>query len=288
MPENGGALLTATVSQVTLAPMTAEIELDRLRMSPHWPRRRPLPWPNATELARARAAGLVEPVIARPLPDGPPDGYEILTGLKQWLLAQRIPRATVPVVVREVGDAVARRWVEVDARATDRDPLAEARALAERVAQGLSVAAAGREFGLSRTDASHRLRLLRLAPDVRAMIAAGALAPGLARALVGLEEAAQRALAGRIRRERLTARQVEQLARAHKTGPGPGASSAVHPARSAAPDPDQLRLEHALAERMGTPVAIRYDPSGRGELTIGFDSLEILDGVLEKLGIISQ
>jgi len=264
--------------------MTAEIELDRLRISPYRSWLWPLPWPNATELARARTAGLVEPVIARPLPSARPVCYEILTGLKQWLLAQRMPLATMPVVVREVSDAVARRWVEADATTVNRDPLAEARALRERVAQGLSVAAAGREFGLSRTNASHRLRLLRLTPDVQTMIVAGVLAPGLARALVGLEESTQRALAGRIQRERLTARQVEQLARAYKTGQVTGASSTIHPSQSSARDPDQVRLEQALAERMGTSVVIRYDSMGRGELMIMFDSLEILDGILEKMG----
>ena len=42
--------------------MTADIDLDRLQISPYRPCQLPLPWPTATELARARAAGLVEPV----------------------------------------------------------------------------------------------------------------------------------------------------------------------------------------------------------------------------------
>jgi hypothetical protein len=45
-----------------------------------------------------------------------------------------------------------------------------------------------------------------------------------------------------------------------------------------------VRLEQALAEQMGTSVVIRYDSMGRGELMIMFDSLEILDGILEKMG----
>ena len=157
-------------------------------------------------------------MVARPIPNTYPPCYEILTGLKHWLLAQQFPGTTVPVLVRTVSDAMARRWVEADAATTRRDPLAEARALHQRVAQGLSVAAAGREFGLSRTDASHRLRLLRLVPEVREQVVRGELAPGLARALVGLEESQQRAMADHIRRKRLTARQVEALVKAWKTG----------------------------------------------------------------------
>lgn len=140
-----------------------------------------------------------------------------------------------------------------------RDPLAEARALHQRVAQGLSVAAAGREFGLSRTDASHRLRLLRLVPEVREQVVRGELAPGLARALVGLEEFQQREMADHIRRKRLTARQVEALVKAWKTGwtePSPSVAT----------------------------LPLRCDPAGRGQLVIDFANLDILDGVLERLG----
>mgnify|MGYP001489681597 CR=1 FL=1 len=151
----------------------ADLELDRLQISFFRPRHLPRPWFTATELARA--AELVEPVIARLIPDTQPPNYSILTGLKHWLMAQRLLRATMPVLVRTVSDAMSRRWVEADAATTRLDPLAEARALHQRVAQGLSVAAAGRGFGLSRTDVSRRPRLLRLTPEVREQVVRGEL-----------------------------------------------------------------------------------------------------------------
>lgn len=170
--------------------MREEIELERLRVSPFWPIARPLPWPTAGQLARARETGLIEPVTARPLAGASAVDHEILAGLKNWLLAQRLGARTVPVLIRDVTDTVARSWVEADAGDPKRDPIAIARAIGERVERGASVAAAGREFGLSRTDAAHRLRLLRLAPDVMERVASGELAPGTARALVGLTRCA--------------------------------------------------------------------------------------------------
>jgi len=62
-------------------------------------------------------------LVARPIPNTYPPCYEILTGLKHWLLAQRLPGTTMPVLVRTVSDAMARRWVEADAATTRRDPL---------------------------------------------------------------------------------------------------------------------------------------------------------------------
>ncbi|MBK8185615.1 MAG: ParB N-terminal domain-containing protein [Candidatus Competibacteraceae bacterium] len=94
--------------------MHEEIELDRLYISPSGPRHCHCPWPTADELARARETGLIEPVIVRPLPGTRPPDYEILFGLKRWLLAQRLSLATVPIIVRAVSDETARRWVAAD------------------------------------------------------------------------------------------------------------------------------------------------------------------------------
>ncbi len=265
--------------------MHEEIELDRLYISPLRSPQQPLLWPTADELARAREFGLIEPVIVRPLPGTRPPDYEILFGLKRWLLAQRLSLATVPIIVRAVSDETARRWVTADNHdGSMENPLAIARALQRRVAQGLTVAAAGRELGLSRTDASHRLRMLRLTPEILARVAAGELAPGTARALVGLPPEQQRALAKRILHERLSARQVEALAKVWKTAGGDPAPAAKT-ASSTGDDPDQARLERALAEHLGTPAAVRYTAAGGGQLVIDFDNLDILEGVLERLGL---
>lgn len=264
--------------------MPEALALDQLRISPFRSSRQPLPWPTPTELARASRTGLIEPVTARILPGTQPPEYEILAGLKSWLLAQRLGLSTVPVLIREVSDVVARRWVEAESTTiVRRDPIAEARALQQRVAEGRSIAAAGREFGLSRTDASHRIRLLRLHPEVQARIASGQLAPGTARMLVGLQEAQQCVLAARIQRERLSTRQVEALVRSLKKGQ-PASLSSSQENRLLAHDPDQIRLESVIAELLGTPVTLRYGPDGQGDLIIHFSNLDIFDHILECLG----
>lgn len=259
------------------------VPLDLLRVSPLRPPL-PLPWPDPQAVALARAVGVVEPVTARPLPGTTAPGYEILAGLRHWLLAQRAELPTVPVQVLEaLSDADARRLVALDAGQAPFDPIAEAEAIRAEVDRGRSVAAVGRERGLSRTEASHRLRLLRLAPSVRRQVAAGALEPGKARALVGLPERDQIELAQRIAREGLTTRRVEALARARKRGQAEAGGAPVPP--PAVQDPDLARLETELAERLGSRVTIGYGADGRGQLVVDFDDLEILDGVLERMGV---
>ena len=191
----------------------------------------------------------------------------------------------MPVHVQDsLSEEVARRLVEQDAGQAPPDPIAEARAIQAEVTQGRSVAAVGRDRGLSRTEASHRLRLLRLAPSVQARVANGELELGKARALVGLPERVQLDLAQRIVREGLTTRQVEALAKAGKPGSGPSPAGAGTTPVPLTPDPDHVRLETDLAERLGTPVTLDYGADGRGRLIVEFADLEILQGVLERLG----
>ena len=243
----------------------------------------PLPWPPAQAVALARAVGFVDPVTVRPLPGAIPPRYEILTGLRHWLLAQRAQLASVTIQLREsLSDDQARRLVELDTGLTF-DPIAEARAIQAEVEQGLSITAAGRVFGLSRTEASHRLRLLRLTPSVWARVATGTLDPGKARALVGMAERDQIDLAQRIAREDLNTRQVEALAKACKQGDRHPQASPGIPPPAPAKDPNLVRLENDLAEFFGTRVTLAYE-GGRGQLVIDFVNLEILEGVLEKIG----
>jgi ParB family chromosome partitioning protein len=48
-------------------------------------------------------------------------------------------------------------------------------------------------------------------------------------------------------------------------------------------DPDTLRLESELTDRIGAPVAISYNKKGRGQLVIRYSNLDELDGILAHL-----
>ena len=49
------------------------------------------------------------------------------------------------------------------------------------------------------------------------------------------------------------------------------------------PDPDIARLEQRLAERLGSAVQIRHGKKGKGQLVIGYNSLDELQGVLAHI-----
>lgn len=53
-------------------------------------------------------------------------------------------------------------------------------------------------------------------------------------------------------------------------------------------DPDLARLETDLADRLGTRVTVTHGADGRGQLIVEFADLEILEGVLERMGVRSR
>ncbi|PMZ30305.1 chromosome partitioning protein ParB, partial [Pseudomonas sp. GW247-3R2A] len=55
------------------------------------------------------------------------------------------------------------------------------------------------------------------------------------------------------------------------------------PAEPVKQDPDIARLEQRLAERLGSAVQIRHGKKGKGQLVIGYNSLDELQGVLAHI-----
>ena len=74
----------------------------------------------------------------------------------------------------------------------------------------------------------------------------------------------------------LTVRQTEALVRQWLSGK-------QEPAEPVKADPDITRLEQRLAERLGSAVQIRHGKKGKGQLVIGYNSLDELQGVLAHI-----
>ena len=265
--------------------MLLQLELHQLFLSPYR-KRWPLSWPSAEEIVLIQELGFVDPVTACPIPYTEPPQYEILSGEKNWLAAQKAGLTRIPVIVlAEADDETAKRMQTLQAHAEKNDPIQEARALQQQVQRGASVTRVGSATGRSRTMASHLLRLLQLEPAVQQLISDGALSVGHAKVLVGLAPAVQIELANRIRRQHLTVRQTEALVRSIRQNQPDAATNASnatvnHHARNA----DIERLEIELSALMGSPVSLDYSEDGSGRLTIAFSDLEVLDGLLDRLG----
>ena len=257
-----------------------ELEPYQLVRSP-FRKKRPLQYPNPSELEHIRQSGFVKPLLARPLGEPESDTYEILIGEMAWLAAQSLNLIRLPTVIKSFDDEQARVIVEQDDFSRV-DPITQAQLLKAMVNKGRSITAVGQAHGMTRTVASHLMRLLRLAPSVQLMVQQFELSVGQAKPLVTLPVEIQHQLALCIVNDNLPAQQIESIAQYYRDTGKLDESPTSAPLTNS--NPDLQELETALAQYLGSGVTIQVDGSGSGQLIIQYSDLDVFDGLLDKIG----
>jgi ParB family transcriptional regulator, chromosome partitioning protein len=249
-------------------PELRDLPLELIRPNPDQPRTRFDP-ASITSLAASIAdAGIVQPLIVRPLADG---RYELIAGERRWRAAREAQVQTVPAIVRDEAEAdrLQTALIENVAR-EDLNPVDEARACAALVEDlGLSKEELARRLGRSRSAISNLIRLLDLPDEVLDLLADGELSEGHGRAILRVRgNDARRALAREAVARGWSVRETERRAK------GPG-----EPTGKVVPHPDQeaalARAEETLEQALGTGVRVRAARRGiRVELS--FEDLDEL------------
>lgn len=261
------------------------VPLTAIRPNP-WQPRQEFAAETLAELAESiRAQGILQPLVVRRRGDG----YELIAGERRWRAAQMAGLTEVPVLVREVDDRTALELALVEnLQRENLNPIEEAQGYAQLLEQfGFTQEEAARRVGKSRAAVANALRLLKLPAEVQAHLRAGRLSSGHAKVILGLEEEAlQRRAAERVVREGLNVRQTELLVARLRAQAQTEPQKRQSPARRGV-DPQVVRLEDRLRERLGTRVHLQYR-EGRGRLEITFFSDEELERILQILGVSSD
>ena len=282
------ALLGPQVSDAPVpagAPQT--LPLSALQAGKYQPRTR-MDEGALYELAESiRGQGVMQPILVRPVDGG---RYEIIAGERRFRAARLAGLNEVPVLVKPVADEAAAVMALIEnIQREDLNPLEEAQGLKRLVDEfGLTHEQAAQAVGRSRSAASNLLRLLNLAEPVQQMLMAGDLDMGHARALLALGGAGQITAATEISAKKLSVRDAEKLVARVAAG---GRQSPLLRVKAEKPR-DIVRLESQLADRLTAAVEIRVlkrtKRGEQGEIAIRFDSLDELNGLLEKLGLTGE
>jgi len=241
------------------------------------------------ELAESiKTQGIMQPILVRQLTSGEHAGkYEIIAGERRYRAAHLAGLTHVPVLVREVADEAAAIMALIEnIQREDLNPLEEAQGLQRLIDEfGLTHEQAAQAVGRSRSAASNLLRLLHLAAPVQTMLMAGDIDMGHARALLALEAAEQITVANQVVARKLSVRETENLVK-HISQPAPAThKKPVEKSR------DLLRVEEELSDLLMAEVQVRVKKriqrnghtDEAGEISIGFASIEALNGLLERL-----
>jgi len=274
----------STASDAVAAPAGIGIEVSLVHPSPYQPRRH-FDAEALQDLADSiDRQGLLQPIVVRARAQG---GYELIAGERRWRASQLAGKQTIAAIVRTVTDEEASALALIEnMQREDLSAMEEALGLARlRDEFALTQQQIADAVGKSRAAIANLLRLTQLGSVTRGLLESGALEMGHARALLALDGLRQDQLARRVAEQGLSVRQTESLVR--KLVKGADQPANTH-SRTGQPDRDTLRLEQLLSDHLGAPVSIKHTESGRGVMTIGYSSLEELDGVLRHLGLGEQ
>jgi ParB family transcriptional regulator, chromosome partitioning protein len=250
------------------------LRLDEIQPGKYQPRSNMEPQ-ALSELAESiRAQGVMQPILARTLPNG---RYEIIAGERRWRAARIAGLTTVPALIKDIPDsqALAAALIE-NIQREDLNPLEEAAGIHRLVEEfGFTHQAVAETLGRSRTAVTNLLRLLELAPPVRDLLSEGRIDMGHARALLALPVAQQIDLAKLTVSRGLTVREVEQRV-----------ADLLKPREARRPraDRDVVRLEEEWSDRLGTTVQIKARGKRGGKLVVAYRTLDELEQFLAKLG----
>ena len=242
------------------------------------------------ELAESiKAQGVMQPILVRPLHEGANAGkYEIIAGERRFRASGLAGLQSVPVLVRDVANEAAAAMALIEnIQREDLNPLEEAHGLQRLVKEfGLTHEEAAQAVGRSRSAASNLLRLLNLAEPVQALLMAGDLDMGHARALLSVERATQVSTAHQIASKKLSVREAEKLVK--KIG-AEFELVATKPKKEKSRD--LKRVEEELSDLLTAQVDIRIKKRVKrfgkmeemGELVIQFGSIEEITTLIQQL-----
>ncbi|MBL4621082.1 MAG: ParB/RepB/Spo0J family partition protein [Immundisolibacteraceae bacterium] len=253
-----------------------ELPIEQIQRSAFQPRTRFDQEQLDSLAASIKAKGIIQPIVVRP---SGKNSFEIIAGERRWRAAQLAQLHKIPAVIRDVsdGDAMAMALIE-NIQRQQLNPIDEANALQRLLNEfEMTHQQVAEQVGRSRTAVTNLLRLLALLPADTELVEAGKLEMGHARALLGADQNKQLNLANKVVKERLSVRQTETLVKKSLTG------ETKKSAKKAATDPNINQLEQDLGERLGAKVKLQHTSKGTGKLVVSYNSLEELDGILQKI-----
>ena len=273
------ALLGPTREDAERDGSLVELAVAEIRPNPFQPRQDVDPTALEELKASIRQAGLLQPIVVRPLPDG--GGYELIAGERRLRACQALGWERIPAVKREVDDRTALTLALIEnLQRDDLSPVDEARGYERLIAEfNLAQQDVADAVGRDRSTVANALRLLNLPAAVLAMLHDGQLSVGHGRALLALDDPR---MATTLAREAvahgLSVREVEDRVRG---GRAPVRRPRLK--RGVGQAPEVRRVEDALRRRFGTDVRVTLRAKGKGQIHLAFYSNDDLARLLELL-----
>lgn len=278
------ATAASAASTVVAATGYQEIAVHQIEPSPYQARREITP-EQLGELADSiRAEGLLQPIVVRKAGDK----FQLIAGERRWRAFQLLKIKTIAARIVDASNASSAALGLIEnLQREGLNPIDEAHGYASLIRDfDLTQETAAERVGKGRATVANALRLLSLDAELQGFLAKNLLSVGHAKVLLGIEDAAQRALvARRVIEEGLSVRATEKLVQTAKAG---GSNNHVaarsRPGLSSKDAATVSGIERKLTSHLGARVAVLHSAK-KGRIVIEYRGNEDLQRLLEKLGV---
>jgi ParB family chromosome partitioning protein len=272
----------AAAAQAPHAQGYLEIQVHLIEPSPYQARRE-IAAEQLAELAESiRSEGLLQPIVVR----RQGEKFQLIAGERRWRAFQQLKIKAIPARIVEASDASAASIGLIEnLQREGLNPIEEAQGFASLLRDfDLTQETAAERVGKSRASVANSLRLLSLEAEIQGYIAKDLLSVGHAKVLLGIEDAALRAvLARRVIEQGLSVRLTEKLGKSIKV-PGAVRVQARKGTLSGRDAAAVASIERKLASHLGARVAVIHTPK-KGRIVIEYRGNEDLQRLLERLGV---
>ncbi|MGA2975314.1 MAG: ParB/RepB/Spo0J family partition protein [Spirochaetia bacterium] len=258
-----------------------EVPLSALASNPHQPRH-DFDDSALRELADSiREKGVLQPILVEADQAG---AYVIIAGERRVRAARLAGLTKMPVVVRQFTHQEKLEIALIEnVQREDLTPIEEARAY-KRLMEiaSLSQEQVAQKVGKDRSTVANTLRLLKLPEEAQEALAAGAITPGHARALLMLMNPSdQHVVLRRIIDKDISVREAEDMASSLNKGKKARAGSGRGSREGFSQREPELReIEQKLIEKLGTKVEVK-GTGKKGRIEISYFSSDDLERLLE-------
>lgn len=257
------------------------IPADMIEANPYQPR---MSFDQAAleELAASiKALGLIQPITVRRLYD---DKYQIISGERRYKACRMAGMTMIPAFVRDATDQGMHEMALVEnIQREDLDPIELAMSYQRLMDEcNLTQDEMSDRVGKSRSTVANSLRLLKLPAKVQHDLKVGILSQGHAKAILSIDDPeVQVQLCDVVVRDGLNVRQLEALVRKIKLGD----KLPARPVQAAAPElPEEYtRVLSHMGRFFAKDISIKRSASGKGTMTVKFDSDQEVRSFLEAL-----
>ena len=280
------ALITMDDNETDGSSYISEIALNKIKPNPDQPRV-DFDDESMEELATSiQKIGVIQPITVRELENGQ---YQIIAGERRYRASLMAKLDAIPAYVKTVEDEDVMEMALVEnIQREDLNAIEIALTYQKLInSQSLTQEQLSERVGKKRTTITNYMRLLKLPAEVQMGIKDKKIDMGHARALVTIPNPeVQLELYNRIIKEGLSVRKVEAVVKEDALETKNKSEKKTKPVQRTSDEFDALK--HHLSRFFDAQVDFKYSKSGKGKITIPFNSNEDLERIIGIFDVIKK